>query len=338
MPYDLLFEPLRIGSHELKNRLVFPPTASVTGIVTDRGLAWYERIASGGVGTIIVEGTALAKFRQPDFAARLPRLADVIHGCGALACIQLFQPAEWSDGTPVSVSGDGDARALTTQEVEEMIEHFAFAAQTAVDAGFDAVEPHGAHGFLLNQFFSAKTNTREDQYGGSLEGRMRPGLEIVQAIRARIPADKLIFYRHTPEQEGGYTLEESLAFAARLERAGLDVLDVSPSTRGVSPRAKQKATGPHAGLAEAFRDAVQCPIIAVGGMNDPDQAEAVLKRGKVQLVAICRGLIADAQWPIKVREGRLDDIVQCVECNAKCFGNLAAGVPIACTQWREEKG
>jgi len=91
--------------------------------------------------------------------------------------------------------------------------------------------------------------------------------------------------------------------------------------------------GPHAGMAEAFRNAVKCPIMAVGGMNDPEKAVAVLERGKVQLVGICRGLIADAEWPIKVHEGRLDDIVECVECNAKCFGNLFAGKQIACTQW-----
>ena len=334
MAHERLFAPLSIGQHAIKNPIVFPPTASVTGIVTDAGLAWYERIAAGGVGTIIVEGTHLGTFDTEEFVHRLPLLAATIHRHQALACIQLFQPPHLPDGTPISVSGGEAGRGLTTEEVAQIPARFAHAAKTACDAGFDAVEAHGAHGFLLNQFFSAKANRRDDTYGAGLGGRMRLGLEVVQAVRASVAPDALVFYRHTPEQEGGYTLDESMEFAAALEAAGLDVLDVSPSTRGVAPREVREPVGPHAGLAEAFRDAVDCPIMAVGGMNDPDRAVAALERGKVQLVGICRGLIADALWPHKVQEGRVDEIVQCVECNAKCFGNLFKGEPIACTQWR----
>jgi len=335
MAHDRLFEPLVIGKHEIKNPLVFPPAASVTGIEPPAGITWYEKIAAGGVGTIIVEGTALGKFRDADFAARLPRLAEAIHCHGALACIQLFQPPQLADGTAITVAGDDDGRAPTTEEVEQMVADFAHAAAVACDAGFDAVEPHGAHGFILNQFFSTLTNRRDDKYGGDLDARMRFGLEAVEAVRAAISDDRLIFYRHTPEQTDGYTLEDSLAFAPKLEAAGLDVLDVSPSTRNVTPRSTVGIPGPHVGLAEAFRDVVQCPIMAVGGMNNPGRAVTTLERGKVQLIGICRGLIADAQWPNKVREGRLDEIVQCAECNAKCYGNLFAGKQIACTRWRD---
>ena len=332
--YPRLFSPLAIGHYDVKNPIVFPPTASVTGIVTDAGLEWYEHIASGGVGTIIVEGTPLGNFREPEFVARLPRLAEVIHRHNAFACIQLFQPPQLLAGTPVSVSGQDDRRAATTDEVRSMVEDFAHAAKVACDAGFEAVEPHGAHGFLLNQFFSPKTNLREDEYGGSLEGRMRLGVEIVRAVRESIGPDRVVFYRHTPEQADGYSLDDSLAFAPRLEEAGLDVLDVSPSTHNVTPQQKTEPVGPHAGLAEAFRDVVAIPIMAVGGMNDPAAAEQVLARGKVQLVGICRGLIADAEWPHKVKEGREGEIVECVECNEKCFGNLFSGVQIACVQWK----
>lgn len=332
--YQRLFNPLTIGHYDIKNPIVFPPTASVTGIVTDVGLKWYEHIASGGVGTIIVEGTRLGSFRKPEFVERLPKLAEVIHRHNAFACIQLFQPPQLLDGTPVSVSGQGGSRAATTEEVRGMVEDFAHAAKVTCDAGFEAVEPHGAHGFLLNQFFSPKTNLREDEYGGSLEGHMRLGIEVVQAVREAVGPDRIVFYRHTPEQADGYPLDESLEFAPRLEAAGLDVLDVSPSTRNVTPQQKTEPIGPHCGLAEAFRDVVKIPIMAVGGMNDPAAAEQVLARGKVQLVGICRGLIADAEWPRKVAEGRDDEIVECVECNEECFGNLFRGEQIACTQWR----
>jgi len=335
MALDSLFQPFDIGKFHLKNRLVFPPAASVTGIVTPTGIAWYERIARGGVGTIIVEGTRLGLFRDSEFAANLAKLADTIHAHDVLAVIQLFQPPQTPDGEPISVSGTDDARAATTDEVKQISGNFAHAAKVAFDAGFDGVEPHGAHGFFVNQFFSPLTNTREDEYGGSLENRMRLGIEVVQAVKEVAGFDHLVFYRHTPEQreEGGYTLGDSLEFGKRLGAAALDVLDVSPSTHNVTPRETIGTPGPHAGLAEAFREVVQCPIMAVGGMNDPDAAQRVLERGKVDLVAICRGLIADAEWPRKVAEGRLAEIVECVECNEACYGNLFSGKQIACTQW-----
>jgi len=332
--YPLLFKPFQIGTVEVKNRLVFPPTASVTGITTERGLAWYDKITSGGVGTVVVEGTRLNLFDDESFVAGLPKLADVIHKHGALACIQLFLPPQSADGEPLTVSDADEGRAPTTDEIRQAIGKFAHVSKICKQAGFEAVEPHGAHGFLLNQFFSPLTNHRDDEFGGCLDGRMRFGLEIVRAIRSEVP-DVLIFYRHTPEEraEGGYTLEDSLRFASRLEEAGLGVMDVSPSTRGVTPKSREPEIGEHAGLAAAFRDAVECPIIAVGGMNDPAAAEDVLRQGKADLVAICRGLIADSEWPRKVAEGREGEIVECVECNEECFGNLSNGIPIACTQW-----
>ncbi len=319
-----LYRPLRLGEHEIRNRIVFPPTASVTGIVTPQGLDWYGRIARGGAGLIIVEGTDLELFSRVDFARGLARLAQVIREHGALPAVQLFRKAAGPDGKALSVSSDKGSRAATTAEVAAIPAEFAHAAKVSFDAGFAAVEPHGAHGFFINQFFSQITNRRNDEYGGSLANRMRLGLEIVRGVRAVTPPGVLVFYRHTPEQANGYTLAESLKFVAALESAGLDVLDVSPSSR---------EGGPHAGLAEAFRDAVKCPIIAVGGMDDPSAACSVLARGKVDMVAICRGLIADPEWPQKVASGSVDKIVKCLGCNKKCFGNLYRGEQIACTQW-----
>jgi len=334
-PFDPLFQPFRIKSYELKNRIVYPPAVSVTGIVTPEGIAWYDRIARGGVGAIIVESARLACFHDSDFVANLPRLADTIHQHDVLAAIQLFQPPQTPGGDSVSVSGTADVRAVTPEELQDVAADFAHATTVALDAGFDGVEPHGAHGFFLNQFFSPLSNTRNDSYGGSIENRTRLGVEVVEAVRKAAGPDHLVFYRHTPEQreEGGYGLEDSLQFAPRLESAGVDVLDISPSTHNVTPREKFDPVGPHAGLAEAFRNVVECPIIAVGGMNDPAAAVRVLERGKVDLLAICRGLIADAEWPTKVAEGRLDEIIECVECNEFCYGNLFRGEQIACTQW-----
>ena len=171
--------------------------------------------------------------------------------------------------------------------------------------------------------------------GHSPENRMRLAVEITRKVRASASPGPLVFYRHTPEQRepDGYPLADSLRFAAELAAAGLGVLDVSPSTRDGGPFADDGGSGRHAGLAEAFRDVVETPIMAVGGMEDRHAAAAVLAAGKVDLVGICRGLIADAEWPNKVAAGRAAEIVQCTKCNEKCFGNLRRREPIACTQW-----
>lgn len=311
----MLFEPLRIKSLTLRNRYVMPPMVTNMYVASGQAIAYYRERARGGVGLVIVEATHVDWFSREIFLKGLRHLADAVHEEGAAIAIQLFHGNVFDcrETTPTE---------LSKEQIGRLKRKFVYAAVKAREAGLDGVEPHGAHGFFLNQFFSPEHNRRDDEYGGSLENRMRMGLEIVREIRESLDPDALILYRHTPVGMG-YTLEESIQFAVELEKAGLDVMDVSPSTgKG----------GEHADLAAAIKSALSIPIIAVGGMEDPEAAEKALKEGKCDLVAVGRGLIADPHLPNKIKEGRTDEIVKCIKCSEKCFGNLNAGLPISCTQ------
>ncbi len=323
--YPRLFSPLPLGRVVLRNRIVMPPMLTMMGANSDRARTYYAERAKGGVGLIIVEGTGVQHFGDPAFVEGMAKLAEAIHTHGAAAMVQLVHGHRFAE-EEVAVSATEEIRAATTEEVASIPPAFAAAARACEKAGFDGVEIHGAHGFFFNQFFSPRFNHREDQYGGSVTNRMRLGLETVQAIRAAVSADFLLFYRHTAAEyvEDGYDVAETLTFAPELQKAGVNVLDISPSSA--------PDPAPHAELAAEVKRAVTIPVIAVGGMNDPEVAERTLREGKANLVALGRGLIADPQWPNKVKEGREAEIIQCIQDNEKCFGHLSQGIPISCTQ------
>ena len=320
-----LFEPLTVKTMQLKNRIVMPPMASNMRVITDQSRAYYAERAKGGTGLIIVEATMLPYFESPEFVEGLSRLTEDVHEAGAQIAIQLYLEGRDAKDAQIAVSRTGEIRAITLEEIEAAPGRFADAAQKAKIAGFDAVELHSAHGHFFNQFFSPIANQRTDEYGGDLEGRMRMGLSCVRATREAVGDNYPVLYRHTPVEEapGGYTIEDTLQFASRLVDAGVDILDISPST-GEDKK--------HAGLAAPITRTVDVPVIAVGGMQDPEAAEAILQEGKADLVAIGRGLLADAFWPQKVAQGRQDEIIECIMCNEFCYGNLRKGIPISCTQ------
>ena len=318
---SLLFSPLRIGKLQLRNRIVIPPMKTNMDLTGPQALAYYRIRAEGGAGCVILEATPLDEFENPPLASGLRSLAEAIHEAGAGAAIQLFHPGRMG-GERVAPSNTDDARAATTEEVAAIPEQFASAALACQQAGFDGAEVHGAHDFFLNRFFSPAHNQRQDEYGGSLENRMRLGLECVRAVRRACGSDFLVLYRHTAVAD--YPLEDSLVFAAELERAGVDIIDISPSTG--------RDGCEHADLAAAVKARVSCPVIAVGGMEDPEAAEAVLANGKADLVAIGRALIADPELPRKIMDGRRDEITECIKCDEKCVGALDTGVPIGCSQ------
>lgn len=314
-----LLQPLALNGVTLRNRVVMPPMVTNMDPATHRARCWYAERARGGVGLVIVEATRLRRFEEEGFGEALAKLVAAVHAHGAAIAIQLFAEPQ-VEGEPVSVSGEEGRRAISPEEIRDKVAAFARAARLCQQAGFDAVEPHGAHGFFLNQFFSPGHNRRQDAYGGSLEGRMRLGLEVVRAVREAVGPDFLILYRHTAQTEH-YPLSDSQVFARRLVEAGVNVLDISPST-----------ASEHADLAAGIKAVVEVPVIAVGGMNDPATAEAALAAKKCDLVAIGRGLIADPFWVEKVRQGRTSEIIECVQCNEGCFGRLSSGQPIGCTQ------
>lgn len=312
-----LFQPLDVKGRTLRNRVVMPPIVSMRPVISPEGIEWYGRHAAGGVGLVIVEATAVNRFGSELTAENLKPLVEAIHGSGALAAIQLF---------PVTFPIDGRRIApaeLELDDIKTMVGQYRAATEICAAAGFDGVEPHGAHNYVLNQFFSPEQNGRQDDYGGSLENRMRLALEVTGALESAL-GDMLLLYRHTPRGRG-YGVEESLVLAEHLVQAGVDVLDISPS----SDRAPGDLAAPFGKLG--------VPVIAVGNLDVVERALEVLNEGRADLVGVARGLIADAEWPVKVREGRFDEIVKCVRCNEKCHGHLKKAVPIECAQWPQVK-
>jgi 2,4-dienoyl-CoA reductase-like NADH-dependent reductase (Old Yellow Enzyme family) len=305
-----LFQPLQIRQKTLRNRIVMPPMVGVRPIVSPEGIAWYGQHAQGGVALVIVEATGVDRFGDDLIVETLEPLVEAIHEGGALAAIQLF---------PVSFGRRMTPAELGRDEIEMMVRQYVTATRICREAGFDGVEPHGAHGFVLNQFFSPEQNQRTDEYGGEIENRMRLALRIVETIRP-LCGEMLLLYRHTPVGKG-YGIDESLILAERLVAAGVDVLDVSPSSID--------APGDRA---VPFKP-LGVPVIAVNELDVVERALEALNAGRADLVAVARGLIADPDWPTKVREGRFDEIVTCIRCDIKCFGNLRKRIPIECSQW-----
>ena len=306
-----LFSPLEVRHKVLRNRIVMPPMVGLRSLTSPEGIAWYADRARGGAGLVIIEATAANRFGAELSESNLAPLVSAIHAGGALVAIQLFPVTRGAKVTPAD---------LSRQEIEAIICHYRVAAEICAAAGFDGIEPHGAHGFLLNQFFSPSENQRTDEFGGSIENRMRMALRIIREVRPICDEKMLLLYRHSPVGPG-YSIEESLLFAEALIKAGVDILDLSPS----SIESPGDRAAPFTKLG--------APIITVNDLDVVERALEALNEGRADLIAIGRGLIADPEWPIKVQEGRFADIVVCTKCDEKCYGNLRDGLPIECTQW-----
>ena len=309
--FDEIFSTFRIGSLEFRSRVVVPPMVQCRPITSAEGVAWYRRLAGGGAGVVIVEATGVPGFGAELTVETLGPLVAAIHEEGAAAAIQLF---------PIPFGSEADPNTLSAADIDGIVEQYGVAATICRDAGFDGVEPHGAHGYLINQFFMPDKNARTDEYGGALENRCRFGVRIVERIKAATGDDVLIVYRHTPVGEA-YGIEDSLEMARRLVAAGVGVLDISP--------AMGERTGE---LAAPFKNSLDVPVIAVGGMDDPAAACEAVRDGRCDLVAVGRQMIADAQWPDKVHTGRADEIIACTQCN-ECFDDLRDWKPVGCPQW-----
>lgn len=316
-----LLSPLEVKRLLLRNRIVMPPMASNAagedGQPTQRHLEYYLPRARSGVGLVIWEHT----YVHP--SGRLTRgqlglhhdglveayrpLVSALKATGARVAIQLTHAGgattEAACGTqPVGPSAvvhprTGRApRALTPEEMASLREAFAAAARRAQRAGFEAVEIHGAHGFLLNQFLSPLTNRRADAYGGSLEDRARFPLEVVRAVREAVGPDYPVFYRlgAADNLPGGLPLEEAKVVAPWLVEAGVDLLDVSGGLGGSHPAGAPP--GFFLPLAEGIKSVVKVPVVGVGGISDPFFADEIVRSGRADLVAVGRALLADAEW------------------------------------------
>lgn len=321
MDVALLFTPLQIKNKTLRNRIVMPPLVVNRGHTGPEALDWYGSHARGGAALVIVESTDIGLFGAQLTAANMRPLVDAIHQGGALAAIQLFPGVRSNDKSLLRPA------QLSVQVIDGLIEQFGVAVQICAEAGFDGIEPHGAHGYILNQFFSPVLNTRYDEYGGrTLAGRMRFGLRIVAAAAAPAhEAGMLMMYRHSPLRDSfGYTIAESLLFAEQLVKAGVDVLDISPAS-DVAP----------ADMAAPFKQ-LGVPVIAVNEMDRVERALEALREERADLIAVGRGLIADENWPNKVRDGNFDDIIVCQHCD-QCHADLQQGLVVGCAEWYGRK-
>ncbi len=309
-----LFAPLQVGHKTLRNRIVLPPMVVNRGLTTPEACAWYGQRAAGGVSLAIVDASDSFRFGEEFTGENLRPLVDAIHAGGALAAIQLFPGRRGQTTSPMD---------LTKAEIGQLVAQYRLAAEICAEAGFDGIEPHGAHGFLLNQFFSPVRNQRTDEYGGTPANRMRLALQILETIRPIADrAGMFVLYRHTPLRDDfGYGIPDSLILAEALVKAGVDILDISPAS-GVAPGDR----------AAPFMK-LGVPVIAVNELNLLPRALEVLNYGRASLVAVGRGLIADPNWPIKMRDGREDEIVQCVCCD-ECHADLRRGVAVRCAEWR----
>lgn len=362
MRYPHLFAPGKIRECVLRNRIVMPPMAtnlgSAFGEVTPELLRYYERRAQGGVGLIIVENAQVDMFQGRSLVAQiavdsdkflpgLRALAEVIHAGGARAFLQIQHggrqctPSTTDGLQPVAPSPvpckflQVTPRALTQEEIRELVEKFARAALRAKVAGFDGVEVHAAHGYLLNEFLSPYTNKRDDEYGGSLENRLRFLLEILGRIRELVGEDFVVGVRLSVEEfvPGGLTLAESQEIARKLEAHGVDYISVSCGIyESVSTIIEPMnfPEGWRANLARGIKEVVSCPVIAVGVIRHPEVAERILAAGDADFVAIGRGLIADPDWVKKVAEGREKEVNYCISCNVGCIGELFANGKVRC--------
>ena len=358
-----LFKPINIGGLTARNRIVMPPMntnlAHGDGFASETNRDYYAERARGGAGIVILEAMFVewaAKHRTFGMGVSedkyIPGLAKVARGIkenGALAMAQINHNgrllSEDATGlqtvavsTFVNPATSEVSLEFSTEEVQEMVGKYAAAALRVREAGFDGVEIHGAHGYLLAQFLSPFTNKRTDQYGGSLENRMRMPLQVVRRVRQVCGNDFIIGYRISGEEyfQGGLTLEETTLAAQELEKAGVDLLDVSGSSlEGPSKLAKvipcyYLPHGFHMHAAAAMKKVVSIPVIGVGRINCPVEAANYLNDGKADLVAVGRQFIADAHWPKKAKEGRLKEIRRCIACNVCLDILLANKLPLTC--------
>lgn len=334
--------------------------ASETGGLTDHLINYYKERAKGGVGLIIIENTTIdfplgtngaiqIRLDQDRFIPGLSRLVDEVHENGAKVAIQinhcggLTSKSKTRGLQPVSCSPkicklNGEIpRELTVSEIQEIIKKFGEAALRAEKAGFDAVEIHGGHGYLIAQFMSPYNNQRQDEYGCGLSGRIKFPLDIINEIRKKVGSSFPLIFRISAEEfiRGGRKIDETLKIVKILEESGINALNITLATGFNMTKQIEPITYPQGWrihYARTIKEVVNLPVITVGVIREPEFAEDIIKRGDADFVAIGRGLIADPFWPEKAFVGKEEEICKCISCNDGCINNRGfKDLPICCS-------
>ena len=346
--FEHVFAPIKIREMELKNRIILPAMgtrmADADGSVTEKLVAYHAARAKGGCGLNIVEVAAVhtpsapahfVSISEDKFIEGHKKLTDAIHENGGKAGIQLWQgsiAASMDPKAKILVVSDMNfgpytLKAITKEEIKEVIECYGAAAERAVKAGYDCLEFHLAHNYLPHSFLSAGLNHREDEYGGSFENRCRFPLEVIDELRKRMPEGMPLFIRIDAQDdllENGMSIEEVIRFCKIAKEHGVDVLDVS---RGNIITAASMYEVPPIDVPNAFnvenaariRKETGMVTVGVGRINTAALAEELIADDKVDMVVMGRAQLADPEFANKAKEGHVEDIVHCVGCNQGCY-------------------
>lgn len=358
-----LFEPITIGNVEIPNRICHVPTdissSHIDGSVSDRDIHHHTEIAMGGTGFIVVGATSpdgttgrstvtCLVVDDDKYIPGFARLADGMHRYGAKCAVQLQYPGRqaalpregkltstdlavnlpWSQSRAIVYANADESKktvhVLTTDEVIELVDKMSEAAWRTMQAGFDAVELHAAHGYLISQFMSPYLNKRTDRFGGSLTDRMRFPLAIVASIQQKCGDDFPIVVRYSVDEwvKGGRELEESIEVARMFERSGVAALDLSQCIQespgaGFDPMYYEEGWTLYG--SEAIKKAVDIPIINSHTFRNPEFCEQALADGKTDMIGMSRQMLADPYWPVKAKYGKVRSIRKCISCLTGCW-------------------
>ena len=376
LQFPHLFSPITIGNLEIPNRICAVPTdissSHADGEVSERDIHHCAELAKGGIGLIIVGATTPdARTGRPtvtclvadgdNFIPGLARLADGMHRYGARCAVQLMHPGRqcaipryntlsandrvlklpWSAGHEIVYENADEkgkeVRAATTQEILDLIDLFSEAAWRVKQAGFDAVELHAAHGYLLSEFMSPLLNRRTDRFGGGFENRMRFPLAVIDSIKKKCGRDFPVMVRYSVDEwvPGGRGLEESKEVARAFELAGVAALDLSQCIQespGAGFDPMQYPQGWTMYASEAIKKVVGIPVINSHTLRDPEYCEQVLAAGSTDMVGLSRQFLADPYWALKAKYGKVHEIRRCISCLGGCWQeSLMAKKEIACS-------
>ena len=360
--YPHIFSPLTVKNMTIKNRIVMMPMGTnygeQNGEMSFLHINYYEQRAKGGTGLIIVEnasidspqgsnGTTQLRIDHDNYLPRLFKFCENIHRYGTKIAIQInhagasavssrinMQPVSASD-VP-SKEGGEIPRPLSKNEILHIVKKYGEAAKRAQTAGFDAVEIHAGHSYLISQFLSPITNKRTDEFGGSVENRTRFCRMVIDEVRKQVGPFFPIMLRLSADElmEGGNTLEDTLEYLDYLQEE-VDIFDVSCGLNGsiqYQIDANYLPDGWRSYMAKAVREKFNKPCISMGNVRDPKVAERILADGDADLIGMGRGLIADPAWVNKVATGHECDLRKCISCNVGCAGNrIGVNRPIRCT-------